>query len=72
MTETDSITTEQLRLWDKRHVWHPFTQMQEWERDEQIIIVKGEGCWLIASDAAASALIVRRPKFGGQSMRTKS
>ena len=50
MSETNSITTEQLRLWDKRHVWHPFTQMQEWERDEQIIIVKGEGCWLIDTD----------------------
>jgi adenosylmethionine---8-amino-7-oxononanoate aminotransferase len=50
MSETSSITTEQLRQWDKRHVWHPFTQMQEWERDEQVIIVKGEGCWLIDTD----------------------
>lgn len=50
MPGTGSITTEQLRLWDKRHVWHPFTQMQEWERDEQIVIVKGEGCWLIDTD----------------------
>ncbi|MDD2541887.1 MAG: adenosylmethionine--8-amino-7-oxononanoate transaminase, partial [Desulfuromonadaceae bacterium] len=46
----NSISTEQLRQWDKRHVWHPFTQMQEWDRDDQIIIVKGEGCWLIDSD----------------------
>lgn len=44
------ITTEQLRLWDKRHVWHPFTQMQEWEQEDQIIIEKGEGCWLIDTD----------------------
>ena len=50
MHETSSVTTEQLRAWDKRHVWHPFTQMQEWERDEQIIIAKGEGCWLIDTD----------------------
>ena len=50
MSETSPITTEQLRLWDKRHVWHPFTQMQDWERDEQIIIAKGEGCWLIDTD----------------------
>jgi adenosylmethionine---8-amino-7-oxononanoate aminotransferase len=50
MSGSGSITTEQLRLWDKRHVWHPFTQMQEWERDEQIIIAKGEGCWLIDTD----------------------
>lgn len=50
MSGNGTITTEQLRLWDKRHVWHPFTQMQEWERDEQIIIARGEGCWLIDTD----------------------
>jgi adenosylmethionine-8-amino-7-oxononanoate aminotransferase len=50
MPETSSISTEQLRQWDKRHVWHPFTQMQEWQRDEQIVIVRGEGCWLIDSE----------------------
>lgn len=50
MPSTGSITTEQLRQWDKRHVWHPFTQMQDWERDEQIIIEKGEGCWLIDTE----------------------
>jgi adenosylmethionine---8-amino-7-oxononanoate aminotransferase len=52
MLETSSITTEQLRQWDKRHVWHPFTQMQEWEQGEPIIIVKGEGCWLIDCEGA--------------------
>jgi adenosylmethionine---8-amino-7-oxononanoate aminotransferase len=50
MPNTATISAEQLRQWDKRHVWHPFTQMQEWERDEQIIIVKGEGCWLIDTE----------------------
>ena len=50
MSGTVSITTEQLRMWDKRHVWHPFTQMQEWEQEDQIIIEKGEGCWLIDTD----------------------
>jgi adenosylmethionine-8-amino-7-oxononanoate aminotransferase len=50
MSGTNSITTEQLRQWDKRHVWHPFTQMQDWERDEQIIIEKGDGCWLIDTE----------------------
>jgi adenosylmethionine-8-amino-7-oxononanoate aminotransferase len=50
MQGTTAITTEQLRLWDKRHVWHPFTQMSDWERDEQIIIMKGDGCWLIDTE----------------------
>lgn len=44
------IGTEQLRAWDKRHVWHPFTQMQEWEKEEPLVIVKGEGSWLIDSN----------------------
>ncbi|OGU06993.1 MAG: adenosylmethionine--8-amino-7-oxononanoate transaminase [Geobacteraceae bacterium GWC2_55_20] len=43
-------STAQLRKWDRDHVWHPFTQMQDWERDDQIVIEKGEGCWLIDTD----------------------
>jgi adenosylmethionine-8-amino-7-oxononanoate aminotransferase len=50
MIDTNTITTEQLRAWDKRHVWHPFTQMQDWEAEEPIVIVKGDGCWLIDSE----------------------
>ncbi|GFE60422.1 adenosylmethionine--8-amino-7-oxononanoate transaminase [Geobacter sp. AOG2] len=46
----NTYTSEQLRAWDKRHVWHPFTQMQDWEREEPIVITRGEGCWLIDSD----------------------
>ena len=45
-----TYSTELLRSLDKRHVWHPFTQMQDWERDEQIVIEKGDGCWLIDTD----------------------
>lgn len=46
----NTYSTEQLRALDKRHVWHPFTQMLDWERSEQIVIEKGEGCWLIDTD----------------------
>lgn len=28
---------------DKKHVWHPFTQMQDWEQEPQIIIERGRG-----------------------------
>lgn len=28
---------------DRRHFWHPFTQMQAWEGDEPLIVVAGEG-----------------------------
>lgn len=43
-------TTAQLQTWDKQYVWHPFTQMQDWLADEPVVIVKGEGSWLIDSD----------------------
>ena len=50
MSERFLYSTEQLREWDKRHVWHPFTQMQDWEHEEPVVIVQGEGSWLIDSD----------------------
>ena len=28
---------------DKKFIWHPFTQMQEWQKDHQIIIKQGKG-----------------------------
>jgi len=43
-------STEQLREWDRQHVWHPFTQMQDWELEEPIVITRGEGSWLVDSD----------------------
>lgn len=50
MKAAEAYNTEQLRAWDKRHVWHPFTQMQEWEADDQIVIERGEGSWLIDTE----------------------
>lgn len=38
--------TQQLEKIDKTHVWHPFTQMKDWVRDEILIIESGEGCYL--------------------------
>jgi adenosylmethionine-8-amino-7-oxononanoate aminotransferase len=32
---------------DKRHVWHPFTQMQDWSSEEPLIIERAEGNYLI-------------------------
>ncbi len=28
---------------DRRHVWHPFTQMRDWLRREPVVIVRGRG-----------------------------
>lgn len=44
------LTTETLQEYDRKYVWHPFTQMKEWEADPPLVISKGEGNWLIDSD----------------------
>lgn len=31
---------------DKKYIWHPFTQMQEWLNEKPIIISEGKGCFL--------------------------
>jgi adenosylmethionine---8-amino-7-oxononanoate aminotransferase len=40
-------TLEELIAWDRRHVWHAFTQMAEYEPR---LIDRAEGCWLIDTD----------------------
>ena len=35
---------------DRSYVWHPFTQMRDWESSDPLVIVRGEGSWLIDSD----------------------
>jgi adenosylmethionine-8-amino-7-oxononanoate aminotransferase len=35
---------------DRRHVWHPFTQMRDWCRDVPIVISKGKGAVLHDSE----------------------
>ncbi len=39
--------TNQLVRWDHEFLWHPFTQMQEWEQDTPVIIEQGQGPYLI-------------------------
>ena len=43
-------STKQLCDWDRRYLWHPFTQMQEWEQQEPLIIDRGRGPYLIDSN----------------------
>ena len=35
---------------DRRYVWHPFTQMQDWVREKPIVIAKGQGALLYDSE----------------------
>ncbi|MCX5799115.1 MAG: adenosylmethionine--8-amino-7-oxononanoate transaminase [Proteobacteria bacterium] len=39
-----------LKKWDKRYIWHPFTQMKDYMGMEPLVIEKGEGCYLIDMD----------------------
>jgi adenosylmethionine-8-amino-7-oxononanoate aminotransferase len=40
------MTKNHLNNWDKQYLWHPFTQMRDWDRNQQIIIEKGEGAYI--------------------------
>ncbi|MBL8014331.1 MAG: adenosylmethionine--8-amino-7-oxononanoate transaminase, partial [Candidatus Omnitrophica bacterium] len=44
------LETNELRALDRKHVWHPFTQMKDWNQCEPLIIERGEGAYLIDSD----------------------
>jgi adenosylmethionine-8-amino-7-oxononanoate aminotransferase len=39
-----------LAAWNHRHVWHPFTQMQDWLAEEPLFIERGEGNYLIDTE----------------------
>jgi len=45
-----SDRTKLLQELDRRYVWHPFTQMSEWELEPPLVIERGEGSWLIDTD----------------------
>lgn len=44
------MDTKTLQEYDRRYIWHPFTQMREWENDTPIVIERGEGSFLIDTE----------------------
>lgn len=42
-----TVRQKQLVAWDKKHVWHPFTQMKDWLADEPLVIDRARGSYLI-------------------------
>jgi adenosylmethionine---8-amino-7-oxononanoate aminotransferase len=42
--------TSSLSNWDRQYLWHPFTQMQEWEQEEPVIIERAKGPYLIDTE----------------------
>lgn len=43
-------TTRMLQEYDRRYLWHPFTQMKEWTETDPVVIERGEGSWLVDTD----------------------
>jgi len=41
---TDPAT---LVAWDRQCLWHPFTQMADWMREDPLVIASAEGCTLV-------------------------
>src|SRR4051812_29498414 len=44
--KTKTSFQQELEAKDKKYIWHPFTQMKDWEKDSLTIIESGEGVWL--------------------------
>ena len=44
------LSGPRLKNADKRFVWHPYTQMKDWQQDDNKVIVRGEGFYLIDSE----------------------
>jgi adenosylmethionine-8-amino-7-oxononanoate aminotransferase len=42
-----------LEKWDREHVWHPFTPMQQYAAEQPLIIERAEGCLLYDLDGKA-------------------
>lgn len=49
-TRTPQADATQLANWDRRYVWHPFTQMQDWVRQLPLIIERAKGVYLYDTD----------------------
>ncbi|MFN7956645.1 MAG: adenosylmethionine--8-amino-7-oxononanoate transaminase [bacterium] len=43
----DPERIRQLEEIDRKHVWHPFTQMKGWIEDKPLIVERAEGNWLV-------------------------
>ena len=46
LLKTEKPLTRQLIKQDKDFLWHPFTQMRDWLKDEPLIIEEAKGCYL--------------------------
>ena len=42
--------TAQYVKWDRANIWHPFTQMKDWQKDRVVVIEKGDGNYLVDTE----------------------
>ncbi len=42
----NDISRSHLKDWDRKYVWHPFTQMKDYEKSEPLVIEEGRGSYL--------------------------
>jgi len=40
------MNKRQLKNMDRKYIWHPFTQMRDWMKEELLIIEEGKGAWI--------------------------
>lgn len=45
-----AVDRQQLVEWDRRHVWHPYTQMRDYARRDPVIVERAEGMRLMDVD----------------------
>jgi adenosylmethionine-8-amino-7-oxononanoate aminotransferase len=48
----DTPTREELVAWDDAHVWHPFTPHSVYRADEPLMVVAGDGHYLVDADGS--------------------
>lgn len=47
---TSDMHKAQLAVWDRQYFWHPFTQMQVYAREDNVIFASGQGNYLLDLD----------------------
>ncbi|MDP8211698.1 MAG: adenosylmethionine--8-amino-7-oxononanoate transaminase [Candidatus Zapsychrus exili] len=50
LSYTKKSRTKELINWDKKYLWHPFTQMKDWRAQDPLVIDQAEGNYLIDTD----------------------
>ncbi len=46
LNEKKKFYKDYLKDWDRKYVWHPFTQMKDYEKVEPLVIEEGKGSYL--------------------------